>query len=289
MAKGDLAEACKAFQQSQKLEPAVTTLMNLASCREKAGQFASAWGIFLEVERQTRGAAQKKLNKVAVDRATALEPRVSKLTINVVPQDGLQIQLGEEPVADAMWNRAMPVDGGTYTITARAPGWAPWSTQVTVAVEKDHKTLDVPKLEKARASKTPVAMAGKTEQSAGDEGTDDIVEGPQSSPRRSKIVPIVVGVGGLALAGGAVWFELSARASYDDAKAELTDQMRRDSLEDKANTRRYIAQGMAVAGIGCIGVATILLLRGGSSDATTTSLAPVAGANQAGFAIMGSW
>jgi hypothetical protein len=57
LAAGKVAEACSAFEESQKLEPAVTTLFNLAGCREKLGQFATAWGLFLDTARQTRSAA----------------------------------------------------------------------------------------------------------------------------------------------------------------------------------------------------------------------------------------
>jgi hypothetical protein len=42
MTAGKVAEACAAFEQSQKLEPAVPTLINLAACREKLGQLATA-------------------------------------------------------------------------------------------------------------------------------------------------------------------------------------------------------------------------------------------------------
>src|SRR5215813_3345462 len=56
LAAGKVAEACSAFEESQKLEPAVTTLLNLAGCREKLGQLATAWGMFLQAVRETRAA-----------------------------------------------------------------------------------------------------------------------------------------------------------------------------------------------------------------------------------------
>jgi hypothetical protein len=152
MAAGKYTEACASFEQSQKLEPALSTLLNLAGCREKAGQLATAWGLFLEAERQTRGAkdaSTRKLNDVAKTRAQKLEPRVSKLAINV-PQnsqvDGLEILRDKERIEPVMWNRALPIDGGTYTISARSPGASTWSTQVTIGAEGDTKTVDVPDL-----------------------------------------------------------------------------------------------------------------------------------------------
>src|SRR5437870_1665929 len=78
MQKGKIAEACADFEQSQKLEPAPTTLLNLAGCREKNGQLATAWGLFLEAERTTRSASDgttKQLHDVAKTKAAKLEPR----------------------------------------------------------------------------------------------------------------------------------------------------------------------------------------------------------------------
>ena len=148
MAAGKYAEACAAFEQSQKLDPATTTLLNLAACREKLGQLATAWGLFLDAERQTRSAsdsAGQQLHDVARSRARKLEPRVSKLAINVPDEskiDGLEIVRDRQRIEAVMWNRALPVDGGTYTITAQAPGANEWSTTVIVANEGDTKTVD---------------------------------------------------------------------------------------------------------------------------------------------------
>src|ERR1043165_7438851 len=54
MDAGKVDEACDAFEDSQKLDPVTSTLLNLAACREKRGQLATAWGLFLEAERETR-------------------------------------------------------------------------------------------------------------------------------------------------------------------------------------------------------------------------------------------
>ena len=50
MAVHRTAEACAAFEQSQKVEPAVATLIALATCREMLGQLATAWKLVVAAE-----------------------------------------------------------------------------------------------------------------------------------------------------------------------------------------------------------------------------------------------
>jgi tetratricopeptide (TPR) repeat protein len=245
MTAGKTAEACAAFAQSQKLDPQLTTLIALGTCHEKLGQLATAWGLFLEVERRTRSVTDRmirELRKTAVDRAAGLEPRVSKLTISVPDEsklDQLRIVRGDQSIPPVMWNRALPVDGGSYTIIATAPGSSAWSTTVTIKAEGDVKTVDIPDLRTLKQDVVPTRAA-------------------RSSHR---ILPFVVGGSAVVLLGGALGFSLLANSTYDKAKAEMVDQERRDSLYESANNRGYVAQGLAVAGVGCAGVAVWLYLR----------------------------
>jgi hypothetical protein len=268
---GKIAEACAAFQESQKLEPAVTTLVNLAGCREQNHELATAWGLFLDAERQTRGSsdpASQQLLDIAQAKAAALEPRVSKLMVNVPDKSrvqGLEIKRDAQPIEPVMWNRALPIDGGTYTIEAHAPGSETWSTKITVGAEADTKTVDVPDLASLPRDLTVKAPP-------------PVVEPEQPS----HVAAFVVGGGAVAALGGALAFDLWAHSTWDDAKAEMTDQARRDSLYSSANTKYYVAQGLTVAGIAAAGVAVWLYVRGGddskSEQATTFVVSPTGAA-----------
>jgi hypothetical protein len=155
MQAGKFAEACAAFESSQKLDPAVTTLLNLADCREQNRQLATAWGTFVDANRMARAASNDKLARVATTHAHKLEPRLSKLTISV-PVDhnvpGLEVLRGKDRVDPAGWNHALPIDGGTYTIAARAPGRTPWTITRTIKVESDAQTIEIPKLVDAKSA-----------------------------------------------------------------------------------------------------------------------------------------
>lgn len=259
MTEGQIAAACAAFESSQKLEAAITTLLNLANCREKNQQLATAWALFLEAERQTRE-TDKDLNAIANERAASLAPRVSKLTLVVEEgRSGVEIRRDGQIVVPATWNTALPIDGGRHTISASANGYQTWQTEVTIENERGARTIEVPELVAAAA--------------------------PPPARRRSRAVPITFGIGALALAGGAVGFELSARSVYERGKTEV-DNAKQESLRESANTRRYVALGLGAAGIACAGVAvfTYLRVRRGESR-----VVPSASASSAGLTLVGTW
>ena len=292
IAKGKIAEACAAFDASQKLDPTIATLLNQASCREKNGQLATAWGLFLDAERQSRAAtdsATRQFHQVATDHAAKLEPRLSTLTITIAAESrvgGLEILRDSEPVDAGAWNKALPVDGGTYTITARAPGNAEWSSTVTVGVQHDSKTIEIPKLKAAALQPShdprPAAPPDPAIATAGH--------------RRSLVLPIVVGGVAVGLFGGALGFELSARSTYDKI-AKSTDNKQRNSLFDSAVNKRHVSEGLGIAGVAAAGVSVWLFLRSaGSDEATSTStqasrllIQPVLGSDHAGLAVSGSY
>jgi hypothetical protein len=267
LAAGRIVEACSAFEESQKVDPAVTTLLNLAGCRERLGQLATAWELFLEAARQTESAtdaANQQLHSVAKARLQKLRPRISMLTIKVPLQSqvaGLEIVRGVERIGTGLWNRALSINGGTYTITARAPGASPWSTQVTIAVENDSKTVEIPDLRHL-----PRRAAGSTALT------------PSPAETRNNVMPIAVGASALALLSGGLGFELWAQSRYGAAKSEMTSQSRRDSLESSANMRRYLGEAFTVSGFVAGGTAVWLYLRDRNRErdaATSASMSVV--------------
>ena len=72
-----------------------------------------------------RREGQDKRVAGALDHADRLEPGLSRLTVAVertVP--GLEVTRSGEELPSSSWDTAVPVDPGTYTIEARAPGHA---------------------------------------------------------------------------------------------------------------------------------------------------------------------
>jgi hypothetical protein len=319
---GHFAEACTAFEGSQKLDPRVTTLLRLADCREQNGQFATAWSLFNDARQMATTAGDAKLAGVATSHAHKLEPRLSRLTISVPPDRqvaGLTVSRGKDPVPPASWNRPVPVDGGSYTIAASAPGREPWSTTRAIKAEGDSQTIDVPKLAETSApvaarAGSPAAPAVQPEPSNGPRDDapvrttqpDTVQAEPRPGPASGEDRPSIAGTTGdrspyalpLALGGGAVLLgvvglglELSSERTYDRAKADNTagNVSSANALRDSANTRRHLGQGFGVAAAACAGVAIYLYVRGRSESRSATAMTPVVSPELTGLAVAGRW
>ncbi len=278
MAANRFAEACAAFEDSQKLDPAVTTLLNLAGCRQANGQIATAWGLFVDAERQTRsatGAAQVQLHAVAQHKADQLAAHVSRLAIHVpdsAAAAGAEIFRDRDAVDPQEWNHDLPIDGGTHTISVRVHGASSWSTNIQVGTEDDHQTIDIPVSALQPSAAAPVATI--SEHAAVD---DD-----------HRHLALWLGGGAIVLAGAGVGASLCVDSTYSAAKAEMTSQARRDSLYASANHERYLAEGLGVAAIGCAAVAVWQYLRERNAEAPHVARRSIV-VSPLGVAISGAW
>lgn len=180
---GKFAEACPKLAESQRLDPAPGTLLNLADCYEKAGLTASAWATWLEAAAAAKNSGQTKREELARQRATALKSRLVSITIHVPEPSrvtGLEITRDGSGVGLPMWSTAVPVDPGTHTVIAKAPGRRGWQTTVTVVDGVQPVQVTVPVLEKEAAPTSvppPIAQAQAPQSPATEPAPK-----PQSSP-----------------------------------------------------------------------------------------------------------
>ena len=291
LAEKDFSGACASFEASEKLEASTATVIRLADCREKNQQYASAWGLFLQAERELRGVTDPsgvQMKETVKSRATALEPRLSRLTIRVSPQARtaeLEILRDNDRIETGAWNQPLPTDGGTFRISARAPNRREWTTTIIVAKEGDNQTVDVPAL--ATNDETPAA-ANKEEPARASDGVAN-AETPPASESHPLRVPIALGVASVALGVSSVAFEISSGHVYDDATHEI-DRSRQESLWKLANTRRYIAEGAGIAAVGCLATAIFLYVeRRDVSSSSIVSIVPTHDESRVGLAAVGTW
>ncbi len=295
MEQGKYADACDAFAGSYKLDPTVNTLANLAACREKNGQLATAWSLFLDVERATRDDDKRAdLNETGRRRAKNIEPKLSYLTVSVPKEsniEGLELMRNGTTFDEAMWNRAIPVDGGDYEIAGRAPGHEEWSTTVTVPAENGRVSVDVPKFKEVEKLVEPADASGPSKG-----GGEDATVATRSPQRPSaftgqrKLALAVSGVGIVAVGAGVV-FGLQVK-DLDDQAREICPA-NPCARADEANAigarsdRRALYSNITfgIGGAALLGAA-ILWFTGAPESATVT---PVASESYAGIGIAGSF
>ena len=282
------AEACPKFEASNKLDPAVGTLLNLATCYEAVGKLASAWGIFREAEDRAKKEGQQKRVDYARGQATALEPRLPRLIIKAPDEDdvpGLVVKRDGSEVARVQFGSKIFVDPGPVTVTASAPGHLDFRKQVT-AVESEEVVVQVPVLDKAPPGATPVTPGP----------VDGPVDGGGSGGSSRRLYGLIAGGTGVALLGISGGVGLSAKSKWDKAFDDnLCDGDQNicspegQALTDSARSRANIATGLAIAGIAVAAAGTYLFLSAPSGDEKVARVVPSAGPDSVGLAVIGSF
>src|SRR5262249_16349556 len=110
--QGKYAEACPKLASSQKLDPAAGTLLALGDCYELNGQTGSGWTAFKAAETMARQANDTPRADESVRRMQLLEPKLSKLLIEVAPEnqrEGLDVRRDGNPVPSSLFGSAVPV------------------------------------------------------------------------------------------------------------------------------------------------------------------------------------
>jgi hypothetical protein len=287
MAAGKIAEACAAFEASNNLAPGAGTLIRLGQCREQNHEIASAWAAYKSAIARVKDPRKREF---AAGKIAELEPRLSHLTIVVGAHkiDGLAIERDGKPVDAVTWDRALPIDGGSYVIAASAPGYDGWQITVAVPPENGNVRAEVPALRhKPAAPPAAPPMPPALTPVMHDEGTPTTRNGSWLTSRRK----IALGAAGVAAAGaitGAV-LGVIARGKHADAfklcpdpAMPCADAARADSLTASAHRLGIGADvGFGIAAAGAITAGALWLT--GAPESRRTAIVPTAN----GVAVMG--
>jgi hypothetical protein len=292
----DFAAACPKFEESQRLDPAAGTLLNLADCEEQLGRAASAWQHWLAAADQLP--AGDKRRATALARASAIEKTVARLSVSLAPsapanafvkRDGVVLGSGSLGVP-------LPVDPGRHVIVVSATGREDRETEVTLRA-KEQRTLlveagpvsDTP-LSKANAdhpSNTSAASAGVWSRT--DSGDATAHASPGRRPPIAGYALLGVGVAGVGIG---TYFGLSALAARRDAEAacpeagssRLCSVAASEALDRDKRNSLYADIAVGI-GIGAAAAGLYLLLKPQRAEAETTAdIAPLPGGGEVRFA-----
>lgn len=281
VSEGEFTAGCAKFEQSQRLDPGIGTLLYLADCYEKAGRIASAWATFREGASQAKAAGQTDRAASGESRAAALERRLSRLELRVAPEnvdrEGFVIRRGGIAVPKSVWGVSVPVDGGEWLIEASAPGARAWSMKIVVAVEHDAATLVIPALEAEPSA--PLAPSVEAQPPAP-------AVAPAPAPRRDaapagqtqRAVGLVVGGVGIIGVGLGGYFGLRAFGKNSDAKEICGGAVCRDrrgvTLTDEARDAAVLSNVLFGAGLAAVAGGAVVYLTAPTRETSALLLAP---------------
>lgn len=261
LAAGRYTEACKAFDESQREEPASGTLLALAYCQELSGLLASAWGNYRAAAELAQREGHEERRGAATEQSKVLADRLSVLTVVVPPAlagaDGLRVTLDGRELARSSFGSPLPVDGGTYRVEATA-GEASFGATVSVRGERDKQVVVVELTVPVGAAPAPRAPATTHERRVSLPPTPK----REAHPPKSVVPPLALGAviaGGVGLGLGA-GFGLAAvsknRASYRDRHCDARGcdargiELRNDAFTAaRVSTWSFVSGGaLAIAG-----------------------------------------
>lgn len=280
MADGKPEEACPKFEASQRADPSAGTLLNLARCHETIGKTATAWAEYKEAATTARTSGRTDIVEAATGFAKALEPKLSKLSISATQVPGLIVKRDGNPISLATLGVPIAVDPGEHEIEASAPGYAPYTTKITVGADGKAESLQIPALTE---SKEEIGGAGTP-------------AGPAKSGPLRTVSYIVGGAGVVGLGLGTI-FGVMASSQASNAESTPTlcpnKQCTKAGLAeiDSASTKATISTVGFIGGGALLATGVVLFLVSSpkkvSDSGTTAHFVPSVGPDGGGFSVLG--
>jgi len=275
MSDGKFAQACGKFSESQRLDPAPGTLVNLALCHEKEGKTASAWAEFNEVAE--RPGDDRARTPFARGRSQDLEKRLSRVRVRVDrPAPDEVVTIDGRPHGAVAWGSALPLDPGEHFIEAVAPGKKGWRLSVRLESGPSLIEVAVPMLDDAPAPL--VSPAPETHPTA-----------PMAPQERgsAKTAGFIVGAVGIAAIGVGSYFGLRTLGKKSDADDlcptnRCAGDPRITELDDSARSSALVSTIAFGAGIAALAAGALLVL-----TAPGVAIAPSASPRAGGASLIG--
>lgn len=257
--RGELAQSVEKFRASYELDPARGTLQGWAMAEERLGRVLDAYTRFqrlLEVASQANDGARANY---ARERLAVLKVRVPTLTIELggdVPR-GTKVTLDDDALPAGAAGSALPINPGDHLVIAIAPDGRRFSRMIGVS-------------EGARAR---LRVTWTEPQPASEPGRVEKARAAEQTPPSPYIGPgLIVGAGGLVLAGVGTYLWIDAGKDYDavdescpnkQCPASAQDQIDRGRRKETWSQVLWVAGGLAMA----TGVTLVVVGRSGSTEA----------------------
>ena len=272
------AAACAAFDESQRLDPQLGTLLNLAFCQEMVGKTATAWREYDEGAVWAEQRGQHERAAWALARAFEVSKRLPLVLLDMpgsAAEYEIEIDGGAVPKSD--WATPLLLDPGEHVLQVSAAGRL--SQQLVVRVPEGPATQNVTVA--ALAAAPPVT------------GDAPLPEPPRGNGQ------LVVGLIGLGLGVGSLgvgtYYGALTLSKKSDASAHCMGtecDATGVALQDDAHRYATVSTLAFAVGVVSLGVGAWLTWTAASSSGSPTvraTIQPLVGPRIAGVGMGGTW
>lgn len=203
--QGQLQEALAHFEESQRLDPKLTTLMELADCEEQLGKLVDAQAHFAAARDKAARDELPQSKAKAEQRRAAVEKRLAHLTLQLAADAPANAQVFSDDtlLEAAALGTALTTNPGEHVIVVKAAEHDDAKYSVTLA-EGDNQTLPIaagPLTAKPAPPPPPPPKPAPVQTVS----TTDVSTSSGSSRRTLGIVAGSVGIVGVGV-GSALWY-----------------------------------------------------------------------------------
>lgn len=255
--EGNLQEALSHLEESQRLDPKLATLMELADCAEQLGKLVEAQAHWTAARDQAKKEEKPQSRQKATDRLAGVEKRVARLTLQLAsdaPADA-QVSLDGAPLDRATLGTALAANPGEHVIVVKAAGRDDATFPVKLA-EGDNQTLSVAPTPKAAPPPPPPPPPKAPPPKAVEQDSASLSLNSGSSQRTIGLVVGAVGVVGAGVGAG-FW-----AVGYRD----------RGRLGFTADRQMLFGQVSVIAGGALLATGVVLFMTAPSGEAKTARL-----------------
>ncbi|HEU5075893.1 MAG TPA: hypothetical protein VFU02_16985 [Polyangiaceae bacterium] len=300
MRNGSFAEACPKLESSQRIDPAVGTLLYLSECYERQGRTASAWVTFREAAALARSEGQLERASIAERRAAELQQALALVAVEISPEarqiPGLEVRCGSVAVDVSLGTISVPVDPGHVAVEASAPEHVPFTKNLEVE-PNGRGTIVIPRLTRVASSATaasPVVVGAVPAVTSAELVPGVPASAPaisDSEPRSTPVASIVLGGVGVVSLGVGAYFGVKAMSDADEANelcpgGSCTSQRGEDLMHD-ARTSATVSNIAFGVGIASLATGLVLYFVDPDSEQAASGLAPFVADRGAGLAWRG--
>jgi hypothetical protein len=236
----------------------------------------------------------------ARERAQALEPTLSRLTIDVPPEarvSGLQVRRDGVEVGSAIWGTPIPTDPGDHAIEAAAPAKKTWSTTIKVGATSDQAHVAIPTLTDEPAPSgavaSPVPGAVQASPATPPPPSEPPPPPPSDGSTQRTIGLVAGGVGIAGIAVGSI-FGVMAMGSESSSKnlcpTSACTSAAAVSDDSNAKSQATVSTVAMIAGGVVLATGAVLFFTAPKAkSATGIRVMPAIGAGEVGLRVGGAW